>query len=220
MPEPEIKSTLAPSLAYSADFRELLAVLAKRQSRMKQPVREMQIDQLLFPERDVFPKTDERPQSLTRFKGRTFRSFGGWLPSEISIVPYLPELDKATLSNKKLLDKTLTDSSQLRLFKDADLPKKIPDRAILGSGRVALDTIGHFTASIGKDKKGYFLSIFDSWDFDEPGSSADTSLTGKYGEEVLRKVGTPYLLYDKVYFMPNKRKDGMLEIPEILKTGK
>lgn len=193
-------------------FRSLVGELAKKESWIKAPIRDAQIDQFLSPETDIFPKSDVVPSAATLVKGRTVRSLGPFRPQEISL---------------NELSDTGSPIGPVK-FSDEELPKKLDSSWVSGSqgqSQDPLDTLGHFITSIGKDKRGYYVSIFDSWDFDQPGAAGagigkEGSLRARLGEKVLRQTGTPFYLYDRFYFEPERAKDGSLTVPRSVLGGR
>lgn len=159
--------------------------------------RTKQIAQYKHPELDILPLTEERPTSLTRFKGQAFRSLKRYYPDRIGVGAVV---DLST----------------------GDLPKVLNSDDVLfasdsGAGYGASLTyglgLGHARVSVGKDKRGYYLSVFDSWDFEE--GRGHTSIPMRSSDA--RKIGQPYNIYDRFYFTPDER-DGKLYVPGIIQV--
>lgn len=133
------------------------------------PVRQAQVKQFLNPDQQVLPESPDRPQALSKFQDRAFKSLREFVPNQIM----MPE---------SLVGQPAPDQ-----------PTKLPHRRLnpYNAG------MGNSTLSLGKDDKGHYLSIFDSWDFDEPYSSG--SLIPGF-EDWLRNKGTPFNIYDRYHF--------------------
>lgn len=85
-------------------------------------------------------------------------------------------------------------------------PTRLPDRR---SVNLPLG-LGAATHSLGQDEKGPYYSIFDSWDFDEPWASGAPAFLN----EAVKKSGTPFNIYDRIYFPPGPNNT----IPESIPT--
>ena len=132
------------------------------------PYRRDQLEQYQHPEKDVLPKTNERPQDLTKFLDREFRSLRKHAPAKL-IIP------------DEYVGKTVPDTP-------TTISRMRPDSLNMGLGQAKW--------SVGKDKQSPYISVFDSWDFDEPYSSG----VSKGASEYLRKRGTPFNIYDRYRF--------------------
>lgn len=150
---------------------ELLLKLYPYTPTGSSPARQKQLEQFRNPNKDVFPKQLERPTDLSKYADREFRSMREFLPDRIFF-------------GDAVAGTTVPD-------KPTKLPITKPGNAPYNSG------LGNSTFSVGKDPKGKgYLSVFDSWDFDEPLSSG----VSQGADEYLRKIGTPFNVYDRYYF--------------------
>jgi len=181
-------------------FRTLLGQRAK----WEHPIRRKQIEQFMYPNQDIFPRTDLRPTSLTKFQDRTFRSMKDYIPRVIELPDYISGVP-------------------FDLLEEIGLPYSVDQNARVlvpsqhGSAiNIPLLTnsmgLGEGTVSIGKDPKTNqpYMSIFDSWDFDEPGSGFEWT-------SQLRKSGVPFNIYDRI---PLKMDNGKIRRIQTTKQSK
>ena len=78
-----------------------------------------------------------------------------------------------------------------------------------------LEGLGQFTVGRGYDKKGDYVSYYDSWDLGETNKNPYRDAT--FG------IGKPFNVYDRIYLddyfgVPNEHKGGIY-LPEVLVTG-
>lgn len=78
-----------------------------------------------------------------------------------------------------------------------------------------LEGLGQFTVGRGYDKKGDYVSYYDSWDLGETNKNPYRDAT--FG------IGRPFNVYDRIYLddyfgVPNEHKGGIY-LPEVLVTG-
>jgi hypothetical protein len=167
------------------------------------PVERAQFHQFLYPEVDVLPRSEERPTSLTRNKDQIFRSVKNFYPETIAYV-----------------------GGHAGAFVDADLPKVLKQSDVVGqwadNSLVELAPrlgLGDARVSVGKDpKKGYYLSVYDSWDFRSgPGHSGSGLALDR---AIAERLGKGFNVYDRFYFEPEKRADGTLSIPSTFAVKK
>jgi hypothetical protein len=198
------------------------------------PLGDDQVDQYMLPEEDIFPKAVSRPTSLTKYQDREFRSLGkhrpdtlyadqrnatrAWYLSQLEQYPRPSGISESVWRETQRARATKEDTLKKELtplpFTDSELPKKVQRDQIRGEGFGRLG-LGDFTTSIGKDGRGYYVSFFDAWDFEEEGSSGGvpTKVPRGVGEEILRRFGTPYNIYDRFYFTPVRGENEQLFVP-------
>lgn len=146
-------------------------------------IRDKQIDQYQNPDKKIFPDAPYRPTSLSKFGDQRFVSQMQYMPDRI-------DMPKEVIGDwaPGVPRKIPMPSAEYRI-NDTD-----------SAGHESLSSalrLGNATASLGKDEKGNYMSIFDSWDFAEPGS---TGLM--VGENLFRESGKPFNVYDRVYYNP------------------
>lgn len=68
-------------------------------------------------------------------------------------------------------------------------------------------TLGNYTIGLGEDEKGKYLSYYDRWDLDPQALSG--SVVSSAANYVADRVGTPYEVYDRIYYDPEtyERRD-------------
>lgn len=108
---------------------------------------------------------------------------------------YLPKTSQrpqnATIKTRDVRQSVMPD--QVRAFDPAytKLPEKgkILDLATGAMGNNA--GLGHYTASLGRDDKGPYASLYDVWDFDSP------MIKSGIVQKLMGLIGTPYTVYDR-----------------------
>lgn len=121
---------------------------------------------------EVLPDTSQRPKSLTKYQDRRFKS----------LTPY----NRESMRGYRFRPTSPLSSSPQRLSK----------------GEQNTDFgLGRSTLSAATDEKGNpYLSVFDSWDFDEKGSTQQP-LDALY-RAVLKRLGKPYNVYERLPVRP------------------
>lgn len=127
--------------------------------------------------------SQHRPKALTKYQDRPFRR--------------LSEDNRAKMRNFVFkLNKPLTNAPQR--VTDSD-----PSNTDFGLGRS--------TISAALDENGEpYLSVFDSWDFDEKGSTQQP-LDSLY-RAVLQRLGKPYNVYERLPIRPISKEHNSYEV--------
>lgn len=116
-----------------------------------------------------------------------------------------PAFEDSVISNASkafVREKDFLQKASDKIFGNKDTPTK---RTGVESSFRPLQNV---TYSKGKDKKGNYYSIYDTYDFDVPFSS---------------KIGKPYEIYDRVYYDPktgkplNRKKQGSKDMKPLIK---
>lgn len=116
----------------------------------------------------VLPDAQQRPKSLTKFQDRAFKA----------LTPY----NRKSMKGYQFRPPSPLSPSPQRIPAD-------PYNTDFGLGRSTL------SAAVDEQGKPY-LSVFDSWDFDEKGSTRQ-SLDALY-RAVLKRLGKPYNVYERL----------------------
>lgn len=76
-----------------------------------------------------------------------------------------------------------------------------------------LGGLGNFTGSVGKDSHGKpYFSVYDKWDFESP-------VISPLVNEVMKRVGQPYNVYEKFDLAPMPTSDQNIELWQTLRRN-
>jgi hypothetical protein len=133
-----------------------------------------------FGETDDLPDQPQRPKSLTKFNDRPFKRL-------------------SDDGRKYLQDWTFRLDQPL-----STTPQRLPNTSE-GEGAAGLDQgLGHSTYSAALDETGNpYVSVFDSWDFDQQGNSGQgTGVIDSLSRAIMKKLGKPYNVYERFPLEP------------------
>jgi hypothetical protein len=163
------------------------------------PARQAEVDQFLGEK--ALPDAPYRPTSLTRFTDRPFKSIAAHYPAEIQM---------ASLAGRDLSKMDLPYAVD-----PEEMPKAVHPRQKRMTPLPLALGLGEARVGIGRDGNRYYVSVFDSWDFDSGPNQGGIKFD--VVEAVLRRGGKPFNVYDRVYFEPDM-KDGKPVIPKVIRS--
>lgn len=159
-------------------------------------IRHAQIKQYTNPTERVFPDSQYRPTSLTKFRDQPFKSLMDYYPDTIEMNQKLPTVDDLKNNGPYVLNQDrvfgYSPKQPLTYFDLNDDGPKLGKELGIGNGQMSL--------GYDPEKKKPYMSVFDSWDF-----KTDDKQNGEIydGFGLLDKAGSPFNTYDRVYFEPN-----------------
>ena len=136
------------------------------------PIRADQVRQWFHPEENILPKTNLRPQSLTKFTDQVFRGAGN------ENLPWGSEIETPA----DLVGKSPKELKKFGgIIPSRGLISSTPDKNISGFTLPEALGMGRARTSIGLDEETHqpFMSTFDSWDFAEDSPFQDVMEGGK-----------------------------------------
>jgi len=161
------------------------------------PVRHAQVEQ--YRGIKELPESKYRPSSLSKFQDQPFKSIQNYFPAFANIRGMggkkIPNKGEIMDMSGKVLDPTAMEYDWLG-------PKGLyaPIEKSMGLGGV-----GRAKVSAGQDEKGPYISLFDSWDFEEGSGHAGEGLPySDLERKLLKRAGQPFNIYDRIYFKPNQ----------------
>lgn len=131
-----------------------------------------------FGETDNLPDQPLRPKSLTKFQDRPFKGLSD--------------------DNRRWLENFSFKASQPL----SQTPQRVPHSVEnLDQG------LGRSTYSAALDEAGNpYMSVFDSWDFDEPGATGKGQGTfDSIARAIMKKLGKPYNVYERLPLEPGPK---------------
>lgn len=173
------RPSLAPLAMFATDkLRAVLDALVRMNGSLSPEVRQRQIQQ--FQTGQGLPPTTERPTALTKFQQQPYVSQREYLPRVIQLPSSVVGMPIDQIRGPiKLTDEPMVIRGG--------------EKGGIGSPRLTHYLgLGDATVSIGRDERGPYLSVFDSWDFEK---------------DPLGMVarGQPFNVYDRIYFQPDDR---------------
>jgi hypothetical protein len=157
-------------------LNHMAQLMFKADSLMMPNIRRDQINQYLNPDKDIIPRTDMRPQSITKFGNQIYRSQKDRLPSSIILPTSIAGKDPLSIGIQTLdeykepIYSIGPESENLMFNQDISLARRMG----LGSAKTSI-----------RGGKNPYISIFDSWD--DPSNY-----------KILDDAGTPFNIYDRI----------------------
>ncbi|MBP7708573.1 hypothetical protein KA107_02715 [Candidatus Pacearchaeota archaeon] len=141
-------------------------------------------------QKNPLPKSDSRPTSLTDSQNREFYSLKDFI--------FAPE--KLVESSRAFLNQIEYNTNSMKEGESVSVPHQHHETSYLFSN---VD-LHRYTLSVGKDEKGIYTSLYDTWDFNPKDSvyfRDDTQHDWqKNGAKILDKLGKPIHFYDRFYW--------------------
>lgn len=155
------------------------------------PPDEPYLDQFLNPQREVLPRQDLRPSSLSNPAALMWRQTS--LPNALTALLHGGGTDYEP--GERLL--TWAEIERLR---PGTIVNPIYPTSAENADSEGIVGMGHFAGSVGKDATGPYWSAYDKWDFDSP-------VVNPLVRMMLHRIGTPYHVYDRFDVTPGSAFD-------------